>query len=371
LNLLETVKKNAQVKDAYMVNQVPTFIIPSTPQIGEKIIRLKKSLKANYQIRLTQEDDHLILQIIPLEEDTSKKASLFNYPLILFIITIITVTISGYFTAKSYIDILQVLGRPLHVNEELHLIGLTIAYTVSILSVLGLHELGHTLACRHHHIEASMPLFLPGIPLLTPGTFGAVIRQKNPALNRNQLFDIGFSGPIIGFAIALIVSLFGYSWSISVNEAEYMLLTSRFGEGDILFLPFLFDRLSHLIFPNSNSFTHILHPVAYAGWITTLITFLNIFPIGQLDGGHISRALFGAKWHRLISYAMICVMIVAGWWPMALMVLFLLRTNHPGTFDEVTKVSLSRKVLSVFVVIIFVSCFTLSPESPLLYFLYS
>jgi membrane-associated protease RseP (regulator of RpoE activity) len=234
------------------------------------------------------------------------------------------------------------------------------------MAVLGLHELGHLLACRRHNIEASWPIFIPGIPLLTLGTFGAVIRQKDPALDRNQLFDIGFSGPLIGFIIALVISLIGYSLSVPISETEYLLLTKNVGEGQYVFIPFLFQILRPYIFPSS-TFTHIFHPLALAGWVATLVTFFNIFPIGQLDGGHISRALFGAKWHRRISYVMIPMMVLTGWWSMALLTILFLRSNHPGTMDDVTGVSTGRKFLSILVVVIFLSCFTFASDSPLLY----
>jgi Zn-dependent protease len=372
--LLALVKEEFAVTDAYLWNSRPTFIVAPAQNLEAKIEGLRKKFKdKNMQLLIRREGEGLTLHAVSVQKvvPSSKKFLSLNRPLLLFLATIITVSITGYFNAKSFVDILTFLGRSLEVDEGLYLLGMTAAYTISIMAVLGLHEIGHLIACRRHNIEASWPIFIPGIPLLTLGTFGALIRQKQPTLNRNQLFDIGFSGPIIGFIIALVVSLIGYSLSIPLSQTEYLLLTTYLGEGQYIFIPFLFQSLSPYIFPNSTSFTHILHPLALAGWVATLLTFLNIFPIGQLDGGHVSRALFGAKWHRRFSYVMTLVMILTGWWSMALLTLLFLRNKHPGTMDDTTGVSTGRKILSILVAVIFISCFTLTPDSPLLYLLTS
>jgi membrane-associated protease RseP (regulator of RpoE activity) len=243
-------------------------------------------------------------------------------------------------------------------------------YTISVMGVLGLHELGHLLACRIHNVKASLPLFIPGIPGITIGTFGAVVRQESPALNRNQLFDIGFSGPIFGFIAAIVVSYFGYSWSIPVTYAEYMSVVLATGPGQWIVPPAIFLALERFILPSPSSYTHFLHPVAWAGWICTLITFLNAFPIGQLDGGHVSRALLGQRWHKRLSYIMPVVMILAGWWQMALLALFFFRTVHPGALDDVSKVTRNRKIGGLLFILIFIACFTFTWESVIRMLLY-
>jgi len=130
-----------------------------------------------------------------------------------------------------------------------------------------------------------------------------------------------------------------------------------------LLLFFLF--LGSWVFPNPNAFTHVLHPLALAGWAGTLITFLNAFPIGQLDGGHVFRALLGRVWHRRLGYVMILLMFLAGWWSMAFLVMLLIRVDHPGALDDVTPLSPRRKLLALAFVAMFVAVFTLSPDGPL------
>ena len=367
--LLEIVKAEFTVSDAYVRDNVPTFTIETEPNFNQKLLRLKENIRGKDLEVLLKQNEELQIELIPRIARPSHQV-IVNYSLPLFILTIITVTISGYFIAGNYLSLLNILGRASNTNWTNAQLTMTIAYTASIIATLGVHELGHVLACRIHGIEASMPVFIPGIPLITLGTFGAVIRQKSPTINRNQLFDIGFMGPLFGFILSLIISIWGYSLSLPLSRADYQLLTVTLGEGDFVVLPFIFQALSDFIFPNANSFSHILHPIAFAGWLTTLLTFLNIFPIGQLDGGHIAWALFGPKWHRRISYIMIPVMILTGWWSMAILILVFLRQGHPGTLNEVTGVSRTRKLLSILVIVIFLTCFTPSSSSPLLSFLY-
>jgi membrane-associated protease RseP (regulator of RpoE activity) len=237
------------------------------------------------------------------------------------------------------------------------------------MSILGLHELAHYFACRKHNVQATLPLFIPGIPGISPlGTFGAIIRQKSQTLNRNQLFDIGISGPLVGFLVSLLVSFLGYSWSVPVTMEEYAKIELTMGSGQSILLPALFIFLRPYIFPTQNSFSYFLHPIAIAGWLGTLLTFLNCFPIGQLDGGHVSRAALGPKWHRRISYLMMGVMALTGWWVMAVLSFFLLGGKHPELLDERAPLSKKRKIMALLLIVMFLACFTLSPDLvPLIY----
>ena len=367
--ILDLVKSEFQLKDSYLRDGIPTFIIFSEPDIEEKMNRLRVNLRERgLNVFLQRRDGEFILVVGALRP-TVQPTRIFSsgtLPLLLFIATVVSVTISGYLEVRSYITLLEFLGKPIPST-----LGLTTLYTISVIGVLGLHELGHMIACRIHHTKASLPLFIPGIPGITAiGTFGAVIRQESPR-NRNQLFDIGFAGPLLGFIAAIIVSYFGYSWSLPVTQMEYLQVVSVMGEGQVFLLPTIFLVLGRYILPRAaNSFTFFFHPIAWAGWVCTLITFLNAFPIGQLDGGHISRAILGRRWHQFLSYIMIGVMVLVGWWPMAVLALFLIRASHPGALDDITKVTLSRKIAGILFVLLFIACFTFSPMSPLLSFIF-
>jgi len=277
-------------------------------------------------------------------------------PVLLFFGTIATVSVSGYFAAKAFVVALEVVGKP-----HSSILELTLLYTIALMSVLGLHELGHLVACRYHGIKATWPLFIPGIPGITPGTFGAIIKQKSPTVNRDQLFDLGLSGLVVGFVASLIISYFGYLWSVPINEVEFRRIVSALGvkPGGVI-PPLLFLFLAPYIFPAPPAFTYWLHPLGQAGWIGTLITFLNLFPIAQLDAGHISRALLGPRWHKVLSYISIAVMVLTGWWPMAILALFLMGVQHPGPLDDVSDLTISRKIVAIVPVIMFTMCFTFS-----------
>ena len=367
--LRELVKTEFAVRDSYVLEGIPTFAVTQGPDVVEKLNRLSlKFASEKLQLLMVRRDNDLLLQVSPLLAHPAPKRGLLrvNLPVVLFLVTVATVTASGYFAASGYVQILQLLGRisPQDVNSAIW--TETVLYTITIMSTIGLHELGHTLACRRHKVEASFPMFIPGIPGITPGTFGAVIRQKSPALNRNQLFDIGIAGPLVGFAVALVASFAGYARSLPITQAEYNYLTSKLGGGEgTILLPLLFIYVAPYLVAQRNAYTYYLHPLGWAAWLGTLVTFLNAFPIGQLDGGHVSRAILTPKWHRLLGYIMIGVMILAGWFPMALLVLLLIRADHPGLLDETTPLSRGRKVLAVVFVLMFLACFTLSGDSPL------
>ncbi len=369
--ILEIVKTEFEPKDAYVEEDTPTFIIPLTPNFKEKIESLRLKLKQRgFEVIIGQAETGVKLLVFTVEPTPvqSKRALSLNYPLILFIATVLSVTFSGYLTVSNYVNILKTLGEVRPGDEASFLWGQTALYTLAVMSIVGLHELGHTIACRINHVEASFPVFIPGIPGITLGTFGAVMRQKEPALNRDQLFEIGFSGPIVGFITALVVSYFGYSMSLPVSRAEYDLIRAAVGPSQVVYLPLIFMLLGPYLLPRSpNSFIYFLHPLALAGWMGTLITFLNIFPIGQLDGGHVARAVLGPRLHRKLSYIATFVMVLAGWWSMALLAILLIRFEHPGALDDVSPVSRNKKMLALLAVGIFFASLTLTPDSPLLF----
>jgi len=370
--ILDMVKTEFTPKDAYVREGVPTFVVPFRDGDIDKVNRLALRLSSeSLGLMVGRAESEAVLQVVPRQVTTrpSPRFAGLNLPLILFLATIVTVTISGYYESLGFVGILRMLGKISLVDEPLIIWSQTALYTITIMSVVGLHEVGHFMAARRHGVKATLPIFIPGIPGIGPGTFGAIIHQERPASNRNQLFDIGISGPVVGFAIAIVASVVGYSMSIPLSKEEYTFLAQR-TTFEVVFTPLLLEFLGPWVLPSPNAYTHVFHPLAWAGWVGTLITFLNAFPIGQLDGGHVFRALLGRVWHRRLGYAMIVLMFLAGWWPMALLVSFLVRVDHPGTLDDVTPLTRGRKLLALAFVAMFISVFTLSIDSPLLILLY-
>ncbi|UCC92774.1 MAG: site-2 protease family protein [Thermoplasmata archaeon] len=232
-------------------------------------------------------------------------------------------------------------------------------FALPLMLILGLHEMGHYLAARRHRVAASLPFFIPAPPYpFLIGTFGAFISLREPIQSKRSLMDIGFAGPIAGFIVAIFVTLLGFalsSWDphfVGDDESATIILGT----------PLIFDALSYLV-PTPDDV--LIHPTAFAGWVGFLVTFLNLLPAGQLDGGHIIRALFG-QYARIVGYAtivgMVIVSFVTGYfgWVLfiALMVLFM---NHPPPLNDISPLPPSRYIYGVGAIVMLVICFVPAP----------
>jgi len=233
-------------------------------------------------------------------------------------------------------------------------------YSATILAILGCHELGHYFACRYYDVDASLPYFLP-VPITLTGTLGAFIRIREPIPYKRWLFDIGIAGPIAGFVIAVPALFIG----LALSHFEPM----RAGQGLFLGEPLLLKFFSWIIWGNvPDSETLVLHPVGFAAWFGLLATALNLFPIGQFDGGHISYTVFGKR-STYVTLSMIVVAIFlsyrsASWivWTVVVTgMLFAFGVRHPPVLDEDVPLDGTRKVLAVFAFVMFVLCFTPAP----------
>ena len=170
------------------------------------------------------------------------------------------------------------------------LLGLSRGYTFALplMAILLSHELGHYFAARFHKVDASPPYFIP-MPFMLLGTFGAVIRMRGAIRTRSALFDIGAAGPLAGLVVALPVLVYGLSTSPvePLNPSLTYLVEGR----SLLYLALL----HWLKGPIPAGYDIMLTPTALAGWAGLLVTMMNLVPAGQLDGGHVAYALFGAK----------------------------------------------------------------------------
>lgn len=274
--------------------------------------------------------------------------------LILLLATIATVTFAGYLFVAS--DVYEIVDPLFSEYKVLHLL----AYVLSIFFVLGVHELGHKIACIKHGLKSTPPYFIPGPPIIG-GSFGAIMMQQTPIINRDQLFDLGLLGPLLGFAASVIVTIFGLSLSYVIPVELVHLLQEQ---GKVAYLPL--EPLSFTIIRMGLSPLQVqhqailLHPIVFAGWVGMLVTFLNTLPVGQLDGGHVTRALFDERKHTIGSIAAIAIMIMTGFVPMALLALLILLRGHPGPLDDVSPISRSRKLLFLLLPLMCGLCFPLS-----------
>ena len=234
-------------------------------------------------------------------------------------------------------------------------------YSFTILAILGTHELGHYYACRYYRVDASPPYFLPA-PLLT-GTVGAFIRIRQPIPTKTMLFDIGAAGPIAGFIVAVPALFLGLCLShvVPLPEADAGLLT--LGE------PLLFQAAAWLIWGDAPAGYSInLHPMGFAAWFGLLATALNLFPIGQLDGGHISYAALGSR-STTVTVGGIVVLIGLTflslswlvWAVMMLMMLVVFGPRHPRTIDDHVPLDATRRWIALGTAAIFILCFTPAP----------
>lgn len=241
--------------------------------------------------------------------------------------------------------------------EEPGRIYLGLPFSLTLLLILMTHELSHYYMSRKHHVQASLPYFIPAPSII--GTFGAIIKMKPPIPDRRSLIDIGASGPIGGFIIAVIACVVGLSWSevMPTGELEHGI---AFGSS------ILFSLISKIVInADPEKFDILLHPVAFAGWIGLLVTSLNLLPIGQLDGGHIVYALFGER-HTTIAKITLPVLIIMGitFWPgwiIWAVLMIIMGYRHPPVVYPHIQLDRGRKYIGWVSFVIFVLTFTPAP----------
>lgn len=297
----------------------------------------------------------------------------------LFILTCITVTFAGVYW----------LGKDPYEISNFHL-GVT--YAVLIILFLSFHEFGHYFAAKYHKVDVTLPFYIP-MPfpdLLNPfGTMGAVIRIREPIKSRKALFDIGIAGPIAGFIIASGSIIYGL---LTLPAVEYLYnihpeyaVTGIPPESGLTFAnTLLYSLLKNILPLPVNSFippmNEIYHyPFLCAGWFGLFVTSLNLMPVGQLDGGHISYALLGNS-HKVIAkifFILLAVMSLIGlsnelgytnlihygslmWAVWVILILFVIKIQHPP-INDMQELGIGRKLLGVFALFMFVCSFTPAP----------
>jgi membrane-associated protease RseP (regulator of RpoE activity) len=286
---------------------------------------------------------------------------------LLFVLTFLTTTAVGMNHYGSFL--LDFVQRPLAVTDARELFFGGLWYSVTILAILGAHEMGHYLACRYYDVDASLPYFIPLPPsgpigFLT-GTLGAVIRIRAPIRTKAQLFDIGVAGPIAGFVIAVPALFWGLAMShtakLPPNFVGYEL-----GE------PLLLKGAAWLMHGQiQDGYSLNLHPMAFAAWFGLFATMFNLVPFGQLDGGHLVYAWLGRRARHVYVAAtaatvLLCLVSMT-WLLLALIMLFVLwrfGPNHPPTLDEHEPLDSARIGVALAAVLIFILCFTPAPIEP-------
>lgn len=341
--LSSLVHEHFQVDETLIEYGIATFHLKQSQETKQPFIRLLDRLDEMGMIAfLRRINGKLILKVFPkpLQKPSN---TLINW--LLLLATAATTFITGFIVAS---DLASIGGAIDPVMGG-------ISFAIAIMAIFGIHEMGHKLTANKKRIEATAPYFIPGPPPpIWVGTFGAVIIQKSLPRNRDALFDIGVSGPIIGFAAAIIVSVIGSIMAVPALPTE-----------DVAYLPvppiialitLALYNLGAAPSPPSGYVLYV-HPIELAGWVGMLVTAINLLPAATLDGGHIARAMFGDRARAILAALSVLLLALAGFWLMAFFVLFLSFQRHPGALDDVSEISLGRKIMASVLAVVFILSF--------------
>jgi Zn-dependent protease len=478
-------------------SEISAFYVQSDPgQFSQKFEELRKAVREldpGLMVILQSSGGEDVVLIARKPPVTARGAGL---NLFLFIATILTTTLAGSLFYSGYEgarDVLTWGSTDVSYLAPRYLLLGFLSFSLPVMAILGIHELGHYFVAKRHHVRTSLPFFIPVPPIVPIGTFGAFISIREPIPDRKALFDIGAAGPIAGFLASIPVLVLGLlltnmiaapvppndelhsyltapdgsswgfgrdnkavlyvnetlkvnkkdeyherivvnasnphfapgRWSFSVRPSHLSADTKttvrvtvrgtsmsvaepfrrdganlsaewkdqkiswRGGLASVDFevprnatnltaeflwrMPppnamqlgtsLLFSAMSYVIPSNDNV---LIHPTGFAGWVGLLVTGFNLLPAGQLDGGHVARAVLGnaMKW---ASYASIGVMLVlsyffTGWLVMAILIIFL-GVRHPPPLNDKTLLDTRRKLLAVLVLVILVVSFIPIPFS--------
>lgn len=208
-------------------------------------------------------------------------------------------------------------------------------------------------------MKASLPFFLP-FPFSPFGTLGAVIKMEGPLSTRKALFDTGVAGPLTSLILSIPAIAIGLKFSTLIPSAEVREGTLRLAD------PFLFSSIQRLVLGEiPGNVDVMLHPIGYAGWVGLFVTALNLFPVGQLDGGHIAYALFGRKSRAIFLIAIAVMGVITIFynpgWILMLILMILFGFRHPMPLDDQTPIDGKRKAIGGLMFLVFVLSFTPSP----------
>jgi membrane-associated protease RseP (regulator of RpoE activity) len=286
-------------------------------------------------------------------------------PFLLFLLTILTTALTGTMLMHGPIETFSDLKHGL-------------PYSFALLTILFLHEMGHYVASRIYKVEVTLPYFIPlFLPWFHPGTMGAFIKMKSSIPNKKALFDIGVAGPIAGFIASIFFIAWGFSQlpdmaGIYAHIEQIHPLDNPDGVNMYLGSNIIYDYMALLFNGHRLPMNEMYHfHYIFAGWFGLLVTALNLMPIGQLDGGHITFAMFGDKARKIaiIAFALLIFLnlyIITEFnsyvwvlWP--ILILVFIRFRHPPTMDDSVKLDAGRRILGWIAYIIFVLCFTPLP----------
>lgn len=259
--------------------------------------------------------------------------------------------------------VLDTIGR---IFTDTRVFRYGVSFSLSLLAILTAHEAGHYVACRLYGVDATLPYFIPLPPMIGPaGTLGAFIKIVSPMPSRRAVFDIGVAGPIAGFLALAPILVLGLLTMQHASPEQ-----AAAAQNGLYFSDPLFTHLLAKIIGVNPSLGYF-NPFLAAAWVGMLVTSLNLIPSGQLDGGHAIYAIFGRRFHFLmgrIAFAVMSIVALLGWFLysspsgflFAVLLAVMMRVRHPEPFDD-TPLNLTRKIIAVLTLLIFVLCFVPFP----------
>src|SRR5438093_20143 len=333
-----------------------------TMQPGRALdVLIERFRPIGYTPFLREEGGVVSVQAWPLGEIVLPRRVGLN--LLLFVVTCVSTLAAGLsFAGSPMFDALR--SSP---SAARFLAGAPFA--VTLMAILSVHELGHYFTARHYRAAVSLPYFIPAP--LGFGTFGAIILMRSPARDRNSLFDIAVAGPLAGLAVAFPAILLGLAWSsvVPVPPGGYVAFGDSLLTWALAYLRFGAIPPGHMVFT---------HPMADAAWAGFLVTALNLFPVGQLDGGRIAYALFG-RHHRVIGKATVAALLAVGvgsffwalstpggdavsataasmnWFVWAALIFFLVGFHHSPPLDDLSPISAGRRVIGIICLVLLIA----------------
>ena len=343
------------VIDAYVDQHgIPNFLVDKEPA-KRKFKDLLGDLRTHHlSASIRSQPDKFLIKIFQRIQARSSNP-LIN--LVLMFVTVGTIFFASYtLTYSMDSQLLTTVFGGINLNVQIAM------FATALFGIIALHESGHKLAATIHRMDSTLPYFIPGPPPF--GTFGAVISLKSPPANRDELFDLGFTGPFAGFIVTIVVAIVSILTAPLVPEAQVQRLL---GQGLLAVqewprTPLLMILLSYLdIRSAAPGQLLVLTQLAFAAEIGALITFLNLVPAWQLDGGHIMRATLGPRGHRIATGIGLAVLALAGYWPFALLLLIFMLTrgglSGVEPLDDVSSLSGSRKILFALALAVAALCF--------------
>ncbi|MGP6240132.1 site-2 protease family protein [Cuniculiplasma sp. SKW4] len=336
-----------QYVDSYEIEVSPLsirfkFLDSDNPDISKKFSELNRALmEEGYIAQLVKDYEYyIVVSRMPQRKFTSIKVNI-----ILLILTILSTLYAGYLFSEDFVP----KGPYLFLRTLMYS---ALFFSAPLLTILGVHELGHYFVAKHYGVRASLPFFIPFIPLAySIGTFGAFISLRDPFPNRKVMANIGAAGPIAGFLTALpLLFVADYLQKTMIHVKNF--------SPYFLHYPLIYNLLDLLPVKLP------VFPMVLSVWVGIFATAMNLIPVGQLDGGHVLRGIVGRK-SIIISYGFLLLLFYLGlnyfgWILIAILVMFL-GLEHPPALDDSTPVGMKEIAIGIAVLVMFILSFTPVP----------